>query len=143
MSYADNSASFVFVLNSDWQPKWQLHNARGHVAIGLAAHLHEETKLLDYKTPAFNASAHISTWPVIDKMATEQQLADLYNEALALSQANQITLNFFIDSMFGASAEEQLRQTEKAQSPRLLAIGIFGDSKVLRTLTKKLPLATF
>ena len=143
MSYSDNGSSFMFVLNSEWQPAWQIHNARGHVAIGLAAQSHKEANLLTYETPALHANAHISMWPVIDKSATQLQLNKLYEEALKLSKEKQITLNFFTDSMFGASAADQMSQTKEAQSPTILAMGMFGDSKILKTLTKRLKLASF
>lgn len=142
MPYADNGKTFMFICNIEWQPTWQLHNARGHVAIGLGATICKRAELLAYDIPALGATAHISTWPVIDKAANQSEIAKLYAE-LQSAQYDDITVNIFTDSMFGASAQEQLRQTRETASPTILCIGLFGDGSKLKGLTKRLKLASF
>ncbi len=144
MPYADNDYSFMFILNFDWRPTWQLHNARGHVAVGLGAEVAERAALLDYEIPALGISARISTWPVVDKAATQHGIDRLYTEAMEANKNDtKLTVNLFTDSMFGASAEEQLQQTKDAKEPKILVIGLFGESAYLKSLTKRLKLASF
>lgn len=144
MSYANNDYSFMFILNFDWQPTWQLHNARGHVAVGLGAGLAKKAVLLDYEIPALDITAKISTWPVVDKAATQHGIDRLYAEIIEANKNGAgLIVNLFTDSMFGASAEDQLQQTKDAKEPKILVIGLFGESAYLKTLTKRLKLANF
>jgi hypothetical protein len=144
MPYADNDYSFMFILNFDWRPTWQLHNARGHVAVGLGAQLAKKAALLDYEISALNITAKIPTWPVVDKAAAQHGIDRLYAEIMeAKKNGADVTVNLFTDSMFGASAEGQLQQTKDAKEPKILIIGLFGESAYLKTLTKRLKLASF
>jgi hypothetical protein len=141
MAYADNKYSFMFILNKDWQPAWQLHNARGHVAVSLGAQAGEKAKLLDYEISALNTTVGISHYPVIDKGGHAKDVNRLFRE---LQEApDGITYSIFTDSMFGASAEEQLQQTKQVTDPSILVIGMFGETEKLKVLSKRLSLATF
>lgn len=144
MAYADNQNTFMFILNKNWEPAWQLHNARGHVAVGLGATIGQAANLLGYEIPALEMTAQISHWPVVDKAAKEAEINRLYLELKeANAQGDDFVMNVFTDSMFGTSAEDQLAQTRNAKEPKILVIGLFGKSDVLKQLTKRLKLASF
>lgn len=138
MAYADNDYSFMFILNMDWQPTWQLHNARGHVAVSLGAQTQEKARLLDYEIPALDTMAKISHWPVIDKSGHQKGVDRLFRE---IQNETDLTMSLFTDSMFGTSAEDQLLQTKEASNPRILVIGLFGKTEKLKRLSKRLSLA--
>lgn len=139
MSYADNGCTSMFILNNEWQPTWQLHNARGHVALAMGAENNQELKLRTYEVPALNHTTPISTWPVIDKATSEKELHKLYEKLLDA----KLKCYIFTDSMFGSSAQVQMEQTKNATDPKILVLGIFGPTEEIRNLTKHLSLARF
>lgn len=137
--YSDNHRKFAIVLNKK-HPVATLLNAMGHVTAGLVAKVGaDEPDFLDYRCPAGEFSSLISRFPVIVLSGgNSNQLRRLTDE----SSAAGLVANTFVTAMLGASAEEQLAQTEQAAAEELeyLAVAVFGDAAVIDPLTKRFSL---
>jgi hypothetical protein len=139
--YADNDKKVVAVLNKKI-PLPQLLNALGHMTAGLTALSSnaEEMRFHCYRDADGGAHPAISHYPfIVLEARNSNQIRMLRKAAL---QEPAITLNDFAGSMLGASAEDQLRQTEQTHEADLEYFGIvlFGPSEDLNGLTKKFSL---
>ena len=139
--YQDNSRKFVVILNQK-QNAGLLMNALSHTVGGLISKQSErldQMEFLPYMDRDGVFDAHISRFPFIVLKAKNG------NQIRTVRQAAQeagIPFNVFTDTMFGASAEDQLQRTRGTKEAELdyIAIGLFGPSVDLDKMTRKFSL---
>ena len=134
--YADNHRKLVAITNRQYAIP-QRQNAVLHATVGLIKLVGIDAfELLDYDNDELDVRAQISLFPNVGLAAKNgSQLLATYRQA---SEA-RIACNIFCESMLGASADEQVRQTREATLETLkpMAVVLFGDAEVLQALTKK------
>lgn len=137
--YADNHRKIVAITNRRYSVP-QRQNAIIHATVGLIKLAGiDEFELLDYDNDELDVQAQISLFPNVGLAARNgNQLLNTYRQA---SDAN-IICNIFCESMLGASAAEQVRQTREATLETLkpMAVALFGEADILHPLTKKFSL---
>ncbi|WP_176059333.1 DUF2000 family protein [Paraburkholderia sp. BCC1876] len=135
MTYANNTRKTVLVLNTEF-PAPVLMNAIGHTSLGLiGARDHRDWALLDYPSPAFEASSTISEYPVV--VLRSKRSGPLEKLVVQLKDAG-IAHNVFIDSMLGSTAAEQQEATRGAVpgTQRIVCVALFGEETEIRPLIK-------
>ncbi|WP_437962313.1 DUF2000 domain-containing protein (plasmid) [Sorangium sp. So ce119] len=138
--YADNEYKFVAVLNEKIElPK--LLNALGHMTAGLVAQQEDREKMrfLQYHDGGGGLHPSISFYPfIVLKARNGNQIRALRQQAI---EAGLVHCDF-VDTMLGASAEDQLAKTRATPEQDLNYFGIclFGEKEVLGALTKKFSL---
>lgn len=134
--YADNHRKLVAISNRQYTVP-QLQNAVLHATIGLVKLVGIDAfQLLNYDNDELGVHAQISLFPNVGLAAKNgSQLLNTYRQA---NDAN-IACNIFCESMLGASADEQVRQTKEATLENLkpMVVVLFGEADVLHPLTKK------
>jgi hypothetical protein len=134
--YAENHRKLVAITNRQYAVP-QRQNAVLHATVGLIKFVGIEAfELLNYDNDDLDIQAQISLFPNVGLTAKNgSQLLNTYRQA---SEAN-IACNIFAESMLGASADDQIRQTREATLETLkpMAVVLFGDADALHPLTKK------
>lgn len=134
--YVDNHHKLIAITHRGYTVA-QRQNAVLHAAVGLVELVGVEAlQLLSYENEALGIHAQISLFPNIGLAAKNgNQLLNTYRQAM---EAN-VACNIFCESMLGASAEDQMRQTREATPETLkpMALALFGDAETLQPLTKK------
>ncbi|MGL5827132.1 MAG: DUF2000 family protein [Nocardioides sp.] len=135
MRYEDTGKRLVVALRQGLE--WPVaFNAAGHTIHGLtAAGQPADWEILDYVF-ADERRAAISKHPVITLTGRRNQLVGLLDRA---TEDPNLRVNFFCESALADSAEKQLAQCKAAlpDAANLLAVGLYGDSEQVRTLTAK------
>lgn len=139
MAYENNSKQTTIILNEKISMT-SLLNAIGHISLGLATQIGSEAlNILAYPFKDTLKDSCISEYPVIIlKSNNSSQLAKLRQSLEALD--SPMTYNCFTAEMIGASAQAQISANLNAEQPEFLAIAIFGETEILKPLTKKFSL---
>jgi hypothetical protein len=136
--YKDNRSKFVAVVNQQ-QPLGLLMNALAHTVAGLLSqqrvHL-DQMEFLSYRESEGVIDACVSRFPFIILKAKNG------NQIRTLRQAAGVPCNVFVDTMLGASADEQLHKTRSAKERELdyVALCLFGPAADIDKLTRKFSL---
>lgn len=134
--YADNHKKIFAITNKQYSIALR-QNAVLHATVGLIKLVGiEDLEILHYENKSLSVNALISLFPNVGLTSKNgNQLLNTYYQAL---EAN-IACNIFCESMLGASAKEQIRQTAEATADTLkpIAVVLFGDSNTLKPITKK------
>src|SRR5437899_625126 len=135
--YADNDYKFVAVLNEKFALP-VLMNAFGHMTAGLITQCKDINafRFLRYEDADREVHPAISLCPFIVLAAMNgNQIRTLRLVAIVVD----IPYNDFVDTMLGASAEDQLQKTRITREKDLKYIGIclFGPAERLNGMTRK------
>ncbi|MFM0036155.1 DUF2000 domain-containing protein [Paraburkholderia strydomiana] len=139
MTYLNNSNKTVLVVNPEF-PVPLILNAVAHTVLGLTmSDVAPLWNFLPYPSPAFGVESRISEYPVI--VLRSKRSSELEKLVLKLKDAD-ISHNAFIDSMLGASADEQQSATLSAApgNNRIVCVGLFGTEENIRPLIKSFSL---
>jgi hypothetical protein len=138
--YSDNELKFTVVLNEKVELP-RLLNALGHMTAGLVGQVpdRERMRFLRYEDADGGVHPAISHYPFIILAARNgNQIRVLRQAAIEAG----VVYNDFVDTMLGASAEDQLARTRAAREADLTYFGIclFGPAEVLNGMTRKFSL---
>lgn len=141
MSYEDNSHRTVVVVNKKHNTeRGATYNAVCHALLGLANQFAAGTgpEFLNYVAADAPLSV-ISRYPVI---ILEAENSNQLRVLIEQCRERGIAVNPFVSQMFGASADEQMRNTRAKDTAELdfVAVALYGALEATQPITKRFSL---
>lgn len=132
--FEDNQKKLYIIVNRNMNAS-MLMNATGHLSAGIMQKA-EDKHFQDYPNDDSGLSAYLSHFPVVILQAKN---SSQLGTALQKCHDANLTYNFFATTMLGQSTEQQIEETKTTplDSLEFVAIAVYGDTEMLKPITKK------